>query len=210
MTGLTLRTPPTELPALKMKFLLAVSFCSAATAFLLPASPSLRASRSSLEAHSRRDTVEQVAQAALVAGLVGSLLPRDALADGPVNRASVQRAQGFYGLKVLELESEIQKGNLKKLKKNTGLFDLYAKGAFALSTKEAKADAVAKAEAVKSAIEAGDVGAIKTSYASFKGLLPVELTDPSRNKRDNESYQGYGTEFDWKRTTAFQGNPFRG
>lgn len=136
----------------------------------------------------RRGAAGQIAAGA--AALVG--LPNLALADGARSAATLSRARGIYGQRIVALESAAKSGDFGAVAAEKNAFILFNSGAIA--RKEDQAVAVKQTNAIFAAIRAKDAGALKSAYNDYKTTNDLALVT-------GEGGQGFSNDYDWKGRT---------
>jgi len=149
-----------------------------------------------MAAEGRREMLAKTAGAfGLIAG-AGS-----AVADGAVSAATVARARGIYGGRILALEDAVAKGNLAAVADEKNAFTLFVSGVYAAKGEKiaaTKAKAKAASDTLFAAVEKGDTSGAKAAYKDF--LSVADIAKPYTGK-DLAYSQGYSTEYDWKYKT---------
>eukprot|EP00612_Vaucheria_litorea_P005323 CAMPEP_0171461606 /NCGR_PEP_ID=MMETSP0945-20130129/5984_1 /TAXON_ID=109269 /ORGANISM="Vaucheria litorea, Strain CCMP2940" /LENGTH=129 /DNA_ID=CAMNT_0011987981 /DNA_START=295 /DNA_END=684 /DNA_ORIENTATION=+ len=121
------------------------------------------------------------------------MVPQISLADGSVSIATIQRARGIYGSRVLNLSDAVDKADFSTVASDKTAFTLLVSGGFS-SKSEKKAAAELKKE-IFAAIDAKDAASLKTAYANLVNLAKLEPTNVEGDT------QGYSSDFDWKART---------
>mmetsp|Transcript_54174 Transcript_54174/g.136307 ORF Transcript_54174/g.136307 Transcript_54174/m.136307 type:complete len:201 (+) Transcript_54174:53-655(+) len=131
----------------------------------------------------------------------------NAFADGAVSDATVQRARGTYGIRLLDLEPAVNKGDFSAVAKEKNAFTLFNSGAYAKRgpiDRENKAKAESITKDIFAAVEAKDVNKLKSSYAEYKKFLPTDLVGRSSKLVKQEKAQAHSSDFHWtQRRAAF-------
>ena len=126
--------------------------------------------------------------------------PQLAFADGAVSASTIARAKGIYGDRIASLKSAVDAGDFGAIAAEKNAFILFNSGAYPrVVDKAAKSDAIAKTNAIFSAIRAGDKAAVKAAYSDYvasNDIKKLPVVDPSTG-------QGYSGDFDYRvKTTA--------
>mmetsp|Transcript_20267 Transcript_20267/g.26236 ORF Transcript_20267/g.26236 Transcript_20267/m.26236 type:complete len:180 (-) Transcript_20267:1171-1710(-) len=144
----------------------------------------------------RRQVVEQAV------GVLGAvvLAPKPAFADGAVSAATVQRARGIYGGRIVALKSAVDKGDFDAILEEKNAFDLFNSGAYAIKGPVAKAQKEASIAATKeifTAVSTKDKAGLSKAYSTFLKNADIDPTPVTVEKG-----QGYSSDYDWKVRTA--------
>jgi len=137
----------------------------------------------------RRAAFGQIA----TAGAVLAGIPAIASADGSVSGATLARARGLYGDRIVALKAAVESGDFKSIAAEKNAFILFNSGAYA-NNKAKKNAAIAQTNAIFSAIRAGDKAAVKSAYASYiasNGITGLPTVDADKG-------QGYCNDFDYR------------
>lgn len=131
--------------------------------------------------------------AAAGAAIAAASVPSVAFADGAKSSATQSRARGIYGARLEGLKSSVDKGDAAAVLAEKNAFILFNSGVYSTDkSKFATADGLAKD--VLKAAEAGDAAGLKSAYAAY-----MKYTLVKSGFKDEESGQGLGSEFDYKR-----------
>jgi len=114
----------------------------------------------SMNAPLNRRSALSTAAAALIA------LPQLANADGAVSQATVNKAIGVYGGRILKLEKAVAAGDTAAVLAEKNAFILYASSGYA-NNKPLKKEIEPIAARVVASAKAGDAAATKTAYAEL-------------------------------------------
>ena len=139
----------------------------------------------------RRAAFGQIAVgAAVVAGL-----PQMAAADGAVSAATIARAKGIYGDRILALKSAVDKGDFAAVAAEKAAFVLFNSGAYPrVVDKSSKTAAIKATNDIFAAIKAKDASALKSAYSSY--VATNEITGlPAVSSKNG---QGYSGDFDYR------------
>ena len=137
----------------------------------------------------RRAAFGQIA----TAGAVLAGVPAIASADGSVSAATINRARGLYGDRIVALSSAVAAGDFKAIAEEKNAFILFNSGAYA-NNKSKKTAAIAQTNAIFSAIRAGDKAAVKSAYDTYvadNGISALPDVDPNTG-------QGYCNDYDFR------------
>eukprot|EP00611_Tribonema_gayanum_P006442 TRINITY_DN1572_c0_g2_i3.p1 TRINITY_DN1572_c0_g2~~TRINITY_DN1572_c0_g2_i3.p1 ORF type:complete len:159 (-),score=66.64 TRINITY_DN1572_c0_g2_i3:315-791(-) len=143
---------------------------------------------------SRRAVLQTVFTAAAVAAVA---IPELAFADGAVSEATVQRAKGIYGDKVLSLAGAVKAGNFEAVAAEKNAITLLASGGFGMSSKADKKQAQALKNAIFAAIDTKNAAALQSAYGDLIKLAKI----PASTGGGGDT-QGYSSDYDWKARTA--------
>lgn len=137
----------------------------------------------------RRAAFGQIA----VAGAVLAGVPAIASADGSVSAATINRARGIYGDRIVLLKGAVAAGDFKAIAEEKNAFVLFNSGAYA-NNKGKKKAAIAQTNDIFKAIRSGDKAAVKTAYDSYVAANEISgLPDV-----DSQSGQGYCNDYDFR------------
>lgn len=142
----------------------------------------------------RRAAFGQIA----TAGAVLAGVPAIASADGSVSNATINRARGTYGGRIVNLKGAVEAGDFKAIAEEKNAFILFNSGAYA-NNKGKKNAAIAQTNEIFKAIRSGDKAAVKSAYSAY--IAANEIT--ALPDVDSNSGQGYCNDFDFRvKTTA--------
>jgi len=128
------------------------------------------------------------------------LVPKEALADGAVSAATVQRARGIYGAKIAGLKDAVAKGDFEAVADEKNAFTLFNSGAYAMkgaTQKAQKAVAEAATKDIFAAVAAKDKAALGKAYDAFMKNAAIETAAV-----DVATGQGFSGDYDWKIRTS--------
>ncbi|CAM9754311.1 unnamed protein product [Chrysoparadoxa australica] len=183
-------------------FLAVLALVAQASAFVAPSAPVGVTQRSatimSAVPESRREMIKTVlgtATAAIVAGAV----TESASADGAVSLATIARAKGIYGGRILGLKDAVSKGDFDAVGAEKNAFVLYNSGAYKrgnVDDKANQAQATALTKEIMAAVSAKDKAALGKAYSAYVKLIDIDtkLYDPAGS-------QGISSDYDWKSRT---------
>ena len=141
----------------------------------------------------RRAAFGQIA----TAGAVLAGVPAIASADGAVSGASIGRARGLYGDRIVALKSAVDSGDFKAIAAEKNAFILFNSGAYA-NNKAKKNAAIAQTNQIFAGIRAGDKAAVKSAYDKY--IASNEIT--GLPDVDASTGQGYCGDFDFKNRSS--------
>lgn len=168
-----------------MKFITAALLITSAAAF----APSSVERTNTALSMDRRAAFGQIA----TAGAVLAGVPAIASADGAVSSASINRARGLYGERIVALAGAVSAGDFKAIAEEKNAFILFNSGAYA-NNKGKKAAAIAQTNDIFKAIRAGDKAAVKSAYDTYvKSNEITGLPDV-----DPQTGQGYCNDYDFR------------
>jgi hypothetical protein len=168
-----------------MKFTIFATVLASAAAF----APSTVERTSSALNMDRRAAFGQIA----AAGAVLAGVPAIASADGAVSTASIQRARGVYGDRIVALKSAVEKGDFAAIADEKNAFILFNSGAYP-KDKAKKAAAIAGTNAIFAAIRARDKAGVKSAYDAY--VKDNSITGFAAI--DNTYGQGYSSDYDYR------------
>eukprot|EP00558_Chaetoceros_sp_UNC1202_P004976 CAMPEP_0197247736 /NCGR_PEP_ID=MMETSP1429-20130617/31732_1 /TAXON_ID=49237 /ORGANISM="Chaetoceros sp., Strain UNC1202" /LENGTH=181 /DNA_ID=CAMNT_0042708729 /DNA_START=34 /DNA_END=579 /DNA_ORIENTATION=+ len=170
---------------MKLSLIAAALAVSSAAAF----APSSVERTSSVLNMDRRSAFGQIA----TAGAVLAGVPAIASADGSVSGATINRARGLYGDRIVNLKSAVDSGDFRAIAAEKSAFILFNSGAYA-NNKVKKNAAIAQTNEIFAGIRAGDKAAVKAAYEKYIAANAITgLPDV-----DPQSGQGYCNDFDFK------------
>lgn len=127
------------------------------------------------------------------AGAVLAGVPAIASADGSVSAASIGRARGLYGDRIIALKGAVAAGDFKAIAEEKNAFILFNSGAYA-NNKAKKNAAIAQTNDIFKAIRSGDKAAVKAAYDAYvsaNDISALPTVDPN-------SGQGYCNDYDYR------------
>jgi hypothetical protein len=140
----------------------------------------------------RRSAFGQIA----VAGAVLAGIPAIASADGSVSSATVARARGTYGERIVGLKAAVAAGDFKAIAEEKNAFILFNSGTYA-NNRGMKKKAVAQTNDIFKAIRSGDKAAVKGAYDAY--VTANKITGlPEVDAKDG---QGFINDFDYRSKT---------
>jgi hypothetical protein len=177
--------PQTFFQFSNMKFITAALLITSAAAF----APSSVERTNTALSMDRRAAFGQIA----TAGAVLAGVPAIASADGAVSSASINRARGLYGERIVALAGAVSAGDFKAIAEEKNAFILFNSGAYA-NNKGKKAAAIAQTNDIFKAIRAGDKAAVKSAYDTYvksNDITGLPAVDP-------QTGQGYCNDYDFR------------
>jgi len=173
-------------------FVLALALVAASAFTPTPAFPRTRSVVMSADGESRREMLVKTAGAFGVAFSGAGA----AFADGAVSAATIQRARGIYGARILDLKSAVAAGDFGAVDAEKNAFILFNSGVYVKpKDKAAKAAAVGATDKIFAAVAAKDKSGLQSAYAEF--MKSADIQDVYDEKTSAYT-QGYSTEYDWK------------
>jgi hypothetical protein len=140
----------------------------------------------------RRSAFGQIA----VAGAVLAGIPAIASADGSVSGATIARARGTYGERIVGLKAAVAAGDFKAIAEEKNAFILFNSGSYA-NNRGMKKAAVAQTNDIFKAIRSGDKAAVQKAYDTY--IAANKITGlPEVDSKDG---QGFSNDFDYRSKT---------